>query len=259
MFASDKLSVQKQQRVMEPITSITIDWLTGYVRILSSESNEIQIIQLTNGKLSEAKLFHYEVTGGRLSIVDGRKRVFKVGLHVHKTVLEVHLPKVQLPLLTLVTTGGHLEIHNLNAAYFKCNTTSGSVKLSGTIDELELHTVGSPVNGESLICRKLYLRSTSSKINLSGSYSELDAQTSGRGLALSSSTMLTRIRSVSTAGSVVISIPENDGFKIRLKKWSGQFKSDFPMEKVHDSLVYKEGGNSFEAEIRGGSFAIQRV
>lgn len=254
-----KLGIHKQQRITESITDVSIDWLTGYVRVLPSDNHEIRIVQLTDGKFSEAKLFQYEVIDGRLSIVDGRKRAFKLGFHVNHTALEVYLPKVQLQSLMLITAGGHLEIRHLHIIFCRCRITSGSVKLSGTIDELELHTVGSPVNGESLICRKLHLRSTSSKINLSGSYSELDAQTSGRGLALSSSTMLTRIRSVSTAGSVVISIPENDGFKIRLKKWSGQYKNDFPMEKVHDSLVYKEGGNSFEAEIRGGSFAIQRV
>lgn len=43
MFASDKLSVQEQQRIMEPVTGISIDWLTGYVRILPSESNEVRM------------------------------------------------------------------------------------------------------------------------------------------------------------------------------------------------------------------------
>ncbi|MFF2481855.1 DUF4097 family beta strand repeat-containing protein [Paenibacillus sp. NPDC058071] len=258
VHANHKLSIQKQQRITETITDVSVDWLTGHVRILPSESNEIRIIQLTNGKLSEAKLFHVEVIGGRLSIVDGRKRAFKLGLHFSNTVLEVYLPKAQLKSLSLISSGGHLEIVNLNADRCKCNTTSGSVQLSGTIEELELHTVGSPVRGESITCHTLYIRAISSKIDLYGSYTELDAHTSGRGLMVRSSTMLTRIRSVSTAGPVVISIPENDGFTLRFKKVSGPYKSDFPLEKTQDVLVYKDGGSSFEAEVRGGSFTIQK-
>lgn len=258
MFANYKLTMQKQQRVAEPITDVSIDWLTGHVRILPSDSNETRIIQLTDGKLSEAKLFHVEVIGERLSIVDGRKRGFKLGLHVNKTILEVYLPEAELQTLTLTTSGGHLEIQKIDAAYCKCNTTSGSVKLSGTIKELELHTVGSSVTSESLTCKRLYLRAVSSKINLSGSYSELDAHTSGRGLSVRSSTMPARIRSLSTGAPVVVSIPENDGFTLRLKKVSGQYKSDYPLEKVRDALIYKDGSSSFEAEVRGGSFTIQR-
>ena len=258
VFASCKLTMQKQQRVAEPITDVSIDWLTGHVRILPSDSHEIRIIQLTAGRLSEAKLFHAEVIGGRLSIADGRKRGVKIGLHVNNTILEVYLPTDLLQTLTLVTSGGHLEIQKLHAAYCTCKTTSGSLKLSGTIKELELHTVGSRVTGESLICKRLYLRAVSSKINLSGRYNELDVNTSGRGLTIRSSTMPARIRSLSTGAPVVVSIPENDGFTLHVKKVSGQYKSDYQLEKVRDTLVYKDGGSSFEAEVRGGSFTIQK-
>ncbi|MNY52892.1 hypothetical protein D3C86_1886070 [compost metagenome] len=56
----------------------------------------------------------------------------------------------------------------------------------------------------------------------------------------------------------MVSIPENDGFEINVKKLSGSFKSDFPLVSDGKQLIYSNGKRTYSAEVRGGQFIIRK-
>jgi len=259
MFGFSGLTDRKKVCYKDTISDISLDWITGDIHILQSENDEIKIVQITNEKFPEHHLFRHEVNNGKLYITDGRKKKIKIGFNIHRTNLEIYLPKRQLHAISIYCTGGNLNIDDLNAITCKCNITSGNAKLSGEMEELTIRATGCKITGEYLDIKKLHLKTTSTKIDFSGKFSEMNVNSTGRSIMVSSSTMLKKIKSISTAANVKVAIPENDGFSFHIKKLSGNFKSDFSLIIAKDSYVYKNSTNMFDAEVRGGFFTLGKV
>lgn len=249
MFAQVESIVRKREYIQETIQDISINWVTGDIRIL----------QRANKRFPEGKLFQIKVSNGELIITDGRKQQINIGFNFHKTDLEIHLPKKKLNAMNIDCVGSHLYIHNADINRCRCNITSGKAMFSGTMTELDIHTIACHISGDNLEIEKLNLHTTSSPVNLSGKFSELNARSTGRSVVVRSSTMLRRIQSISTAANVTVSIPENEGFRFQFKKVSGNFKSDFPLAINRESYSYKNGLSQFNAEVRGGKFTLERV
>lgn len=259
MFGYSELIARKKVCLNNTMSDIALDWITGDIHIFENENDEIKIVQVTDAKFPEDKLFHHTVKNGKLSITDGRKKKIKIGFNLHKTDLEIYLPKRQFDSISINCTGGNLFIDNLDTLKCKCHLTSGVAKLSGKMEEFVFHAIGSNVAGDSLDIQKLHLQTTSTKIDFSGEFSEINVNSTGRTIKVNSSTMLQKIKSVSTGANVKVEIPENDGFSCHLKKLSGNFKSEFALAQTGNSYVYKNGKSVFSVEIRGGNFSLSEV
>ncbi|OAB42395.1 DUF4097 family beta strand repeat-containing protein [Paenibacillus glacialis] len=259
MFAQVESIVRKRECMQETIRDISINWITGDIRILQSENEEIVIIQSAGTRFPESKLFQFNVNNGELTITDGRKQKINIGFNVHKTDLEIHLPKKKFNAMNIESVGSHLSIHHVDVNRCRCNITSGKAKLSGKMIELDIHATACHISGDNLEIEKLNIHTTSSPVNLSGEFLEFNAHSTGRSVVVRSSTMLQRIQSISTAANVTVSIPENEGFRFQFKKVSGNFKSDFPLSSDGESYSYKNGLSQFNAEVRGGKFTLERV
>ena len=84
----------KEQFITDNITDISVEWISNYVEILKSENNEIRIVQKAEEKFPEDEVFSYKVSGGKLSIKDGRKNKFRNGINTNDgTGLEIYLPE----------------------------------------------------------------------------------------------------------------------------------------------------------------------
>jgi hypothetical protein len=259
VFRHSKLVVRQTRRIAEAVTDLSLDWLTGDIYIHPGDNEDIVIVQLAEQKFPEKKLFRYYVDNGKLSIVDGRKEAMQIGFNLHKTALEIHLPKKQLHSIKLSSVGSHVTAHHLHAVTCRYSMTSGTAKLSGQMEELNLHLTGSHVTGEELNVGKLNLQATASRIELTGTFSRLNARLTGRSFNIRSSTELHTMDSVSTGANVTVKMPESEGFILQLKKRSGHFKSAFPLSQEGKTYTYKNGKGTYNAEIRGGSFALCRV
>ncbi|MEY9973202.1 DUF4097 and DUF4098 domain-containing protein YvlB [Lysinibacillus sp. RC46] len=259
MVGYSELIDRKKVCLDHTISDIALDWITGDIHIFENENDEIKVVQITDTKFPEHKLFHHTVKNGKLSITDGRKKKIQIGFNLHKTNLEIYLPKKQFDSISIDCTGVNLFVDYLDTIKCKCHLTSGTAKLSGKIEEFTFHAIGSNVSGDFLEIQKVHLQTTATKIDFSGKFSEINVNSTGRTIKVSSSTMLQEIKSTSTGANVKIEIPENDGFSCHLKKLSGNFKSDFSLVHSGDSYIYKNGKNIFSAEIRGGSFSISKI
>lgn len=257
---SSGMTIRKEMVVDGSISDISINWFVDSLWVLPSENDELRIVQKTTDKFPESKLFFAEKKHNELLIVDGRrKRAFKIGFNVYHTILEVYLPKKRWNSLTISITGGQVRVKDLNADYFKCHIISGRATLSGQIRELDLRLTGSNVTGDGLDVRQLRLQSVSSKTELSGIFNSIETRLVGNGALVTSDIIPERIHSVSTAARVTVSIPDNDGFQINVKKRSGSIKSDFPLMSDGKRLIYSSGKREYHAEVRGGQFILRKV
>lgn len=240
-------------------TDIMLDWLTGDLLIEPSDGDHIVITQFAELKFPESKLFQLQqVDAETLSIVDGRKSWVHIGFNWHKTVLKIQLPKMKFRLIAIRHVGGQITAKQLHTKEFRCSTTSSQAKLAGRMEQLTLHATASQVTGHELEIGELDLRAISSKVELTGQFLRMNTVATGRSVAIRSFIVPTQVNSISTGAKVTVTIPENDGFVLHLKKRSGRFQSDFPLHQKENTYTYLNGINTYHAEVRGGSCALRK-
>lgn len=259
MFGNRTFTIVKEESIVDNISDIGVDWITGEIRIFPSDNNQIKIVQLSDQYVSKDKLFHHQSNDGKLFISDGRKIKARIGFNFQKTILEIHLPKKQLDSMVINSTGGHLHISNIDVIKCKCKVTSGNVDISGRVVELDLNTIACHMNGNDLEIEKLDIKSTSSKINLTGTFSELNMNCIGGKIMVNSATMIKRIHSTSTAAHVKVFLPDNNGFTVKVKKTSSTFKSDFAFTSNQEQYFYKSGEGHFNINSRSGCFELLKA
>lgn len=248
--------VKHTVRIEEVIAQLSLNWLVGDVRLHHHDHPYVLIKQTTNHVFPHRYLLHHQVRGDRLVIQDKRKRAISLGLHLHQTNLEIYLPQAQLQSLSIHCKGANLFLDGLKVKEAECQLISGKSMFTGEIKHLRLHTVGGLISSQQLNTQTLRLRSTSSKVEMVGAFSDIDLNLIGRRVQIHSKAMLHSLKSTSTGSSVKVAIPENDGFICYVKKRSGTFHNDFPCVDDQERMVYKNGGKSFEVDIRGGSFLL---
>jgi len=259
VFANPNIgSILKKESVEAEISQLSIDWTVGQVRVIQGEGEAIKIIQSGSSRIPERKLFRHRVDAGELSIIDGRKRRPFIGLNLHQTSILVSLPRKKLNELVVICTGGHLIIECMDAGQARCTMTSGRADLSGTYQNLNLRAVGAHIAGKQLTVNRLELESSSSKVSLEGAFcKEIRSRTTGRRVSIQSALAPSRIHSISTGAKVELSIPENTGFTLTSKKISGDIQTRFLLNNQTEHS-YKDGRNGYFAEVRGGSFVLQK-
>ncbi|MEK3919279.1 MULTISPECIES: DUF4097 family beta strand repeat-containing protein [Paenibacillus] len=260
MLKSSELAICKTIDIDQSIQDIQLNWLSGDIRVLPSVDELIHVMQYADACFSKRRLLQVNIRGDTLSIVDGRKRRGLVGINIGRTALEIQLPARVFDRILLNSTGGQLRLNRLLATRCQCKITSGSVDLSGRMEELELSAVASVVKAQHLSADKLNLQSSSAKIDILGEFRHLQINTTGRGLNMDCLKMPERLHSVSTGAKAVVSIPDNEGFQIILKERSGVFKSEFDLTPLHEDsndLIHKSGKSEFHVDIRGGAFHLK--
>ncbi|MDI0275113.1 DUF4097 family beta strand repeat-containing protein [Bacillus safensis] len=245
-------------QIEESVVELSLDWLLGEVRIHHHDHPYLIIRQTTNQVFPKRYLLHHQVKDGRLVIQDRRKRLFSLGLHLYQTDVAIYLPKNQLQAMSIRCKGANLQAEGLNVENVYGHLTSGKTMLSGEIKHLHLETVGGLISSRQLAAQTLSLHATSSKGELTGAFSDVDLRVTGRRVQIHSTHMLNSLKSTSTGAYVKVAIPENDGFTCYVKKRSGAFRNDFSCQREKDKMVHKNGLRTFEVDIRGGQFLLNK-
>ncbi|QRY36302.1 DUF4097 family beta strand repeat-containing protein [Bacillus sp. PDNC022] len=245
-------------QIEESVVELSLDWLLGEVRIHHHDHPYLIIRQTTNQVFPKRYLLHHQVKDGRLVIQDRRKRLFSLGLHLYQTDVAIYLPKNQLQSMSIRCKGANLQAEGLNVENVYGHLTSGKTMVSGEIKHLHLETVGGLISSRQLAAQTLSLHATSSKVELTGAFSDVDLRVTGRRVQIHSTHMLNSLKSTSTGAYVKVAIPENDGFTCYVKKRSGAFRNDFSCHREKDKMVHKNGLRTFEVDIRGGQFLLNK-
>ncbi|MBA9084215.1 hypothetical protein FHR92_000669 [Fontibacillus solani] len=186
VFNSNLMILRKEQHIVDAVTAISLEWLTGEVRILASETDDVRIIQYTSNNFSDKKLVQIDLQAGMLRIADGRRRYSRIGFNINTTVLEVYLPKKKLHSFSMNGAGSHVFIQNLEAGLAKFRLTSSHATISGKYDKCEINAIGTHFAAEDIAIYKLNLRSTSSKIEIAGEIFQIHVNATGRGINIHS-------------------------------------------------------------------------
>ncbi len=252
-----ELQTVKDEIISEDITDISVDWITGGIKIFKTEKDRIHIIQKAPEKFDNNKLLSLNVNDSRLEIKDENKNRIWIGFNVpKKSYLELYLPEKIYNNIDISNVSNKFECEFIKSKNLIVNSVSGSVSIVGEINNSTFETVSGEVDCENLISEKLKAKTISGDVNISGSFDNADLETISGNVTVSSNKMINDLQANSVSGNTKVYIPDNDGFVVNLHKVSGQLNSDFETTKNGNTYKYKNGDSKFDVEVVSGDIYI---
>lgn len=224
------------------IRNLDIDWASGEVHIIASESAEQISFEESYDGNEDARL-RWAVDGETLKIrFRARNSLISFGsLNKKLTVtipasLAQHLDKVKIG-----TASAEVNVSGLQADILDVDTASGRLELDGTYGELLVDTASGSVTFAGS-CRKINIDTASGRIRLTPGdlWEDIDIDTA--------------------SGNIELWLPESEkGFSVDYDKASGKFSCDFPV--LLSGKIYKigEGAGRINVDSASGNLKIYKA
>lgn len=224
------------------IRNLDIDWASGEVHIIASESAEQISFEESYDGNEDARL-RWVVDGETLKIrFRARNSLISFGsLNKKLTVtipasLAQHLDKVKIG-----TASAEVNVSGLQAEILDVDTASGRLELDGTYGELSVDTASGSVTFAGS-CRKINIDTASGRIRLTPGnlWEDIDIDTA--------------------SGNIELWLPESEkGFSVDYDKASGKFSCDFPV--LLSGKIYKigDGAGRINVDSASGDLKIYKA
>lgn len=139
------------------------------------------------------------------------------------------------------STSGDCEVVSSYSKDFSFDSTSGSLTAKSLIVEGELDT-----------------DTTSGNVKVEGSVQEANLDTVSGSMYIDSDICPDKVVTDSTSGDVILTIPENNGFTYRKDSVSGSLECEFQVTQREDKGTYKNGGALFSFDSVSGDMTIRK-
>ncbi len=238
--ASD-INVTDKVGLSNDVKEITVNGTSGNIEIIIDETSFVE----------------YSITGGGLGVLnprvdisenDGKVTVSTKGFTIMGSInwdINIHLSKSDIDLCKINMTSGNASISGVNPKDFIIDITSGEV-------------LAKEVNAD-----ELRIDMTSGEVTASGEYNNIIVDSTSGHISVNSNIMPDKTDIDITSGTVDLSIPENNGFKINFDKTSGNIKcDDFPLQgsfgKDEGKAEYKDGESIINIDMTSGTVSINK-
>lgn len=243
-FGSSNLSQLGEARIdQNEIQNIDIDWAAGSVDISVYDGKEVLVTESSTGNISKSQQMRWQVSGDTLKIDYGAS--FSCGFPGTKH-LEIKVPKSlaqNMGTLDIDGASGDYHIKSIECESFKMTIASGKVDATDmVIGDLKVDVASGYALIEGEVSGELKTDVASGNINV-----------------VCEKIMPSSIDSDMASGTVVVSLPENEGFTAKIGKLSGHFESEFATAQNGESYVYKNGKTSIKADMASGQFILKKT
>ena len=215
-------TIVKEETIGGSFEDITINWISGNLNLLKSDTDEIRVVQRARSGFPKKRMFYFDSHGTSLEIEDGRNRWLNFGFWSTASDLDVYLPEK--------------EFRSLSIEQVSCD-----------------------LKGDGIHVKELEVDSVSGRIDLTGSFEKISANSVSGSIDIVSDTMLKEFELDAVSGSTTLTLPENDGFTFTFEKVSGSFSSDVSCSQNGEKYVYKDGRAEFSADVVSGSVRLKRA
>lgn len=149
---------------------------------------------------------------------------------------------LELDRLSVKTTSGDLdaEVRGCKRLYFK--SASGSLRCLGLEGSASVETMSGDVRLEGRL-DQARLKSMSGDVELEGSVRSARLSSMSGDVRLESALPPEAMELSSKSGDCEARIPDSESFTLRFKTTSGQFHSDFPLQRTSQGVIYGSGGS----------------
>lgn len=162
--------------------------------------------------------------------------------------------------LSVDTVSGSTKISGVHAKKITLDSTSGDliVMQSRAVDCSADSTSGTFEADDFEVENELEVDTTSGDLRVKGSVANLEFDTVSGSLNLDSRICPEKIVTDSTSGDVTIAIPENQGFTYKYDAVSGSIQCDFEVVQREGKGTYKDGNASFSFDTVSGDITIKK-
>jgi len=256
-------NLQELQRhvITEDITDLQVDWVSGGVRIVRSESDEIIWVENGYSEINESRWATATIKNGKLSIVSENQSSFNFMFlfRSRETYLELHLPDKQFDSMFLQLTSGIIDIRDLSVKQqLRVTMTSGRLQLfDSSAQDLNLNMT----SGDVLILDSEFenanLTMVSGKMDLNSNINkQLKSRiTSGRMNIVFNQVNPTEIDLDATSGSIRLDLHQDANFTLRVNKTSGRLTTNFDGYDG-SNYVIGTGANQYYIKMTSGEIRV---
>ncbi len=241
----------------ESVKSVTIDWISGGVKIIPTNDSSIRIVEKSYEPVERTKWATVSVLGNTLTIESKNKPLFFfMGLMTKSTYLEVYLPiSTSFDSVKLNGVSGNYSIEELYSNLTQINLTSGNLSYHNSYSALLSLTMTS---GNSTITDSQILSAnitmTSGRLDYQADTINFNAKmTSGLADITLGTTNPESLSMSMTSGSCTINLKEQSAFSVSVDKSSGSFNPSFTHIKNGNVYAYLSGGPTYDIDLTSGT------
>lgn len=251
----------------EGLTGLDIRTASGDVTFGLSQDDNIYIVELANGELTEEQMAQIQVTDGVLQIRQGNKSsvgtlLFSYGML--SSDFEIYLPKRAWNSLSVTTTSGDVDLDKeMEIAALRVHSTSGDIELPLiACGSAQIETVSGDVELSGHV-QELRLVTVSGDFDFNGSAGQISLSSTSGDMALRLDNVPDALVVTAVSGDTKLWIPDNDGFALRYNRISGDIRSDFDLKTSLNAksgtAVYLSGGQrTYSMQSVSGDLRIYR-
>jgi DUF4097 and DUF4098 domain-containing protein YvlB len=227
----------------QSVNNIEVNWAAGSVDISIHDGQDILLNEYSSTGVARAQQMRWDVTGNTLKIDYNRGLTCS---SIDNKRLEIQIPQslaLRMGTITIDGDSGDYSVSGITSKSLKVNLASGNLEASNMqIGDLNLDVL----SGNVLVGGEI---SGSVKVKVLSGKVEVAAQ----------NIMPSALDADIASGTVIFSLPENEGFTVKVDKLSGDFESDFALQQTGKTYEYKNGGASIKADMASGHFILRRT
>ncbi|MDR0978420.1 MAG: DUF4097 domain-containing protein [Lachnospiraceae bacterium] len=242
-----------------------IDIESTRLEIFKSETDEFRIIERASKEINEDKKIVIETNNNTLKIKNPMNRIgFNIlNMGTVQTKIELYIPEKIYNKVSLKTLSGGISLEELNCNNFDAKLTSGDVEIKDLqAKDATFDLTSGSIKIDNIVANELMLLATSGQMKVKGKVENiLDINITSGTVDVETSVLTKEIESTQTSGKIKISIPENDGFKLKYNLTSGDIDSDFELDNdigKKGTARYKDGEKNIVVNMTSGTFSLKK-
>jgi len=241
----------------QSVKSITIDWISGGVKIIPTNDDSIRIVEKAYEPVDKKKWADVTVLGTSLTIESKNKPLFFfMGLMTRSTYLEVYLPiTTSLNSLKLVGVSGNYSIDELYSDLTQITLTSGNLTIDNSYSgllSLTMTSGNSTITDSQILSTNITM--TSGRLDYHADTINFNAEmTSGLANLRFGNTNPESLSLSMTSGSSNIQLYGQTAFSVSVDKTSGSFNPNFSYVKNGSVYSYLSGGPMYTIDMTSGA------
>ncbi len=241
----------------ESIDSISIDWISGGVKIIPTTGDKVRIVEKSYKMIDENKEVRITVLNSKLELESRNKAVFNfLWFTSTPTFLEVYLPiTTSFNLIKLNGVSGNYSIDEVYSNLIQIDIVSGNLTLDNSFSALlsmDMTSGNATISDSELLSADVEM--TSGQLKYAAKTQSFKARMTSGTIKLDLLEQLPQVLNLKlTSGSADITLHGTDGFSFVVKKTSGSFTSDFEVMTSGNTYTYKAGGPVYNVDVTSGT------
>ena len=264
----------------EPIEHLDIDWVSGKVNLVTHSDSSVLLSEEADFSKTDDMRVHWWLDGTTLRVRFSAPGVrFSVFHHGEKE-LTIKIPEtmnldeitvnaasadvtvdgpIKAETLSVATVSGEMDI-SCESNEIDLGSASGDIKLEQIAKTalVQLHTASGNIESRFERCEKANFDSASGEIDVvANELSSLIANSVSGNVSYEMKKAVRKCEIRTVSGEIMLGMPDDLGFTVRINSASGDFRSDLALKKDGKTYVYKDGSAEVFLKTTSGDMMIR--